>query len=344
MIRQIARCIIFLGLFFNTTGVSAASLQELAIQYAPIFQLQHQETFLPSSVEWYINRVELQYKKSSVVPAGSLHPQLLAHWQPSMGQNLTNTEKADHLALKIPDQHRDEIRAGDLSSASCYTHPHYIDQGRGIEINYVIFFPFNGQAFTKSSLINRIFYHYGVGFHEGDFEHITIRLNAEGSKILGVYYSAHSDEETWLTKDFPVTPENRLISYVALNTHAMYPYSGIIHRRVLTPEWFYKYFHIRKSWTPLIDITDNKGPILDCRQQMTLIESERSENHPWTEFLGRWGSRSSEYYSSTGPGTFTHSSWFINREEIPTASSLRLKKLAIKPEHPLFDDEEEFKK
>lgn len=326
MIRQIARCIIFFAFVLFSPFVSASSLDELAIRYAPIFQFQHQETYLPSSVEWYIHQVELQYNQSRVVPAGSLDPQLIADWQPSTGPNLTPEQKKMGLALKIPDRNQDMIRAGDISTAPCYAHAHYIDQGRGIEINYVLFFPFNGQVFTKSKLINRFFFHSGVGFHEGDFEHITVRLNSNGSKILGIYYSAHSNEETWLTRNFPTTPENRLVSYVALNTHAMYPYSGVIHRKVLTPEWLYKYFNIRRSWTPLIDITDGKGLALDCRQQMTLIHPEHPENHPWTSYYGRWGSKSSEYYSSRGPGTFTQSDWFLNREEIPTSSRLSIMK------------------
>ena len=30
-----------------------------------------------------------------------------------------------------------------------------------------------------------------VGAHDGDWEHVTMRLSADGSKVLGVYYSAH---------------------------------------------------------------------------------------------------------------------------------------------------------
>lgn len=30
-----------------------------------------------------------------------------------------------------------------------------------------------------------------VGAHDGDWEHVTMRLSADGSKVLGFYYSAH---------------------------------------------------------------------------------------------------------------------------------------------------------
>ncbi len=30
-----------------------------------------------------------------------------------------------------------------------------------------------------------------VGAHDGDWEHVTVRLSADASRVLGVYYSAH---------------------------------------------------------------------------------------------------------------------------------------------------------
>ncbi len=30
-----------------------------------------------------------------------------------------------------------------------------------------------------------------MGAHDGDWEHVTVRLSANGSRVLGVYYSAH---------------------------------------------------------------------------------------------------------------------------------------------------------
>ena len=30
-----------------------------------------------------------------------------------------------------------------------------------------------------------------VGAHDGDWEHVTMRLSADGSAVLGFYYSAH---------------------------------------------------------------------------------------------------------------------------------------------------------
>ena len=343
MIRQLSRSFIHLFYFFcliSSSFVQAATLQDIAQRYAPVFYFHSQESYLPSSVDWYVNQVELRYQKNPVVPAGSLNLQNLAEWQPRSGEIIPKSLAEKDLALKIPDQNEDMIRIGDISSATCYTHPHYIDQGRAIEINYILFFPFNGQAFTHSKLINRLFFRFGVGFHEGDFEHITVRVSPDGSKVYGVYYSAHANEETWLTQDIPVTPQGQPLAYVALNTHANYPIAGTIHRRILTPEWIYKYFYIRKSWTPLLDLTDNKGPTLNCREKMTYLDPDHLNDHSWLSFNGRWGSKSSERYSSSGPGTFSHSDWFNNQEDINSTFNLNIKKLKFHSRPHTFSDPE----
>ena len=30
-----------------------------------------------------------------------------------------------------------------------------------------------------------------VGAHDGDWEHVTLRLTADAKRVLGIYYSAH---------------------------------------------------------------------------------------------------------------------------------------------------------
>jgi len=35
------------------------------------------------------------------------------------------------------------------------------------------------------------------GSHEGDWEHITVRVSPDGEKIIGVYMAAHGWEGRW---------------------------------------------------------------------------------------------------------------------------------------------------
>ena len=294
-------------------------LENLANTYAPVFKLHPREQYLPSSVDWYINRVSLQQNDQDIVSAGNLSAQLMAQWS---DQN-TKSPSSAPLFLKIPESNEREIRAGHLQSAVCYAHPHWVDNGRFIEINYILFFPFNGQAFTKLSLINKAFRHYGVGYHEGDFEHITVRLSQDGSQIIGVYYSAHANEDTWVTQNIPFDQNHRILSYVSLNTHAMYPEAKTITRRVPAPEWIFKLVGKKRVWTPLVDITSSEGPELDCQKQMTYLNPDSPKTPEWLSFNGRWGNKSREKYSSAGPMTFSLSGWY-NQSENPEQGVFQL--------------------
>jgi hypothetical protein len=245
-----------------------------------------------------------------VIRAGELTPKRLSEWYPKND----SPPASPHLLIKIPEAQQDSIRAGDLTSTRCYAHPHFIQDGQYIEINYLLFFPFNGQAFTKFPIINKIFRHYGIGFHEGDFEHITVRLSSDGSQLIGVYYSAHANEDTWITQNIPFDYNNRILSYVALNTHAMYPVAKRIKRRIMAPTWISKDLKLKRVWTPLIDFTSDEGHEIDCRNQLTYLNPNTPEEPEWLTFTGRWGSASRERHSSTGPTTPSYSGWYTEHE------------------------------
>ena len=46
---------------------------------------------------------------------------------------------------------------------------------------------YNGSTFVLQSL--------GIGQHEGDLEHVTVRVDAEKGCVLEVFYAAHSNGE-----------------------------------------------------------------------------------------------------------------------------------------------------
>lgn len=64
----------------------------------------------------------------------------------------------------------------------------------------------------------------GMGLHEGDWEHITVRVTPDGNSVEEVYFSQHADGG-W-TKNFDTVAGGRPIAYVAKHSHAMYSKSG----------------------------------------------------------------------------------------------------------------------
>lgn len=65
-----------------------------------------------------------------------------------------------------------------------------------------------------------------LGYHENDIEYISIY--ATNNKIEKVYFSAHSNGQgNWVNwNDCKFSPNNELIIYIALNSHACYNEEG----------------------------------------------------------------------------------------------------------------------
>jgi len=90
-------------------------------------------------------------------------------------------------------------------------------------ISYVIHYIYNGAigcgncCFPASK---------NLGFHNVDRERIKILIDKETKKPVYVYFSAHGAEGKWYSYDKCEKNNGNLIIYVALNSHANYPYSG----------------------------------------------------------------------------------------------------------------------
>jgi len=66
-----------------------------------------------------------------------------------------------------------------------------------------------------------------LGFHNIDRERVKVLFDKETNEPKFVYFSAHSIEDKWYPyEECEKTKNNELIIYVALGSHANYPYSG----------------------------------------------------------------------------------------------------------------------
>jgi len=154
----------------------------------------------------------------------------------ALGNNITNPL----IWLEVPQT--DEYREGDGyeddgSSKGVVTWS-YVDLGDNIlAFNYYYFFPYSGQlsmGMTSSNPGDPPFYPFEVqpfGEHEGDWESVSVMVcaSAETSQPLAANYYSSEGLYTWTTDCsngdcYFYKDTNHIVSFTALNHHAMQPY------------------------------------------------------------------------------------------------------------------------
>lgn len=191
-----------------------AELEQMIEQVGPRYVLHAEESFCPSSVEWFLARARLHRSGGhSTFPAtGKL---------PSGGSD------DGTYWLVIPDEHR----GGDLTSAVAYVNAKYYTYY--IDLQFWFFYPHNGPGkgyldfqsvagTTDSDTIPL----EPMGQHGGDWEHCTVRLELAPRTVLGVYMAAHSGGE-WVQPGKYTEEQGRPVVYSSRNGHGAYKGEGM---------------------------------------------------------------------------------------------------------------------
>lgn len=95
-----------------------------------------------------------------------------------------------------------------------------------IDIKYIFFYPFQMYQTFRVGVLSglstkkRNFEWSRFGRHEADWEHITVRLDPSGQRMLGVFYSQHHGS-VWVEKP-PMVDGTHPVALSALNSHACY--------------------------------------------------------------------------------------------------------------------------
>jgi len=84
------------------------------------------------------------------------------------------------------------------------------------EILYVVYFTYSG-PFSMLGL--------KYGHHDSDLEHVSVRICKKTGKLIGVYYSYHS-EGLWKSADEVEMENGHPVVYVAKSSHGFYPHRG----------------------------------------------------------------------------------------------------------------------
>ncbi len=230
-------------------GLSDELEQELAERFAPLLVFHPDEQYFPSSVPWYLDRVELWF-------GGLCGPRLVLTqpWGPlltgqqeeegvifydedtglthclsdryggrsfSSGYSVdpaTQQPRHSRFYLRIPTG-GENIRRGDPDGSRIYAHvrrgpAHHPDV---VDVTYWFFYPYNPDVCLSS------------GSHEGDWEHVTVRVEGAGSgspRLHAMAFAAHGEPEWRRPGDLETTSDGRPVVYVAKGSHASYASAG----------------------------------------------------------------------------------------------------------------------
>ena len=174
-----------------------------------------------------------------------------------------------------------------LNATPYYTHIDLHSDGR-ILIQYWFFFAYNGD-------LGLIFPIPLVGEHEGDWEHLDVLLNDDGSPTGDVYFAAHGSEGDW-SRDFDRNAEGRPITYSAWHSHASYARKGKHSRYSSTGGFIPDFAFGGTPWNGPVEMVSINPDLL--------VDPKSFEEARWLAWLGDWGSTDGEFTSSpSGPAT-----------------------------------------
>lgn len=252
-------------------------------KFLPILKLHPREDNQPSLVSWLLPRAELRFKghPSPILRKGEVTSYNLDK-QTFNGHSSGGGASVSDFYLDYPhDADLNATRHGNIDEFACYVH---ISRRSPLEIQYYFYYPYNGSIAPVLDIA-----------HEGDWEHITVRVNAQGTAADQIYYHAHDDQHSrWVPAAGHVNGDGRPIVYSAYHTHGCYPSAG--------------------SWptaAPTVnDETAEGGPEIDYYAE----GGWRSLDVPaplfdWVNYNGKWGAPGATEASSGFPGPKYQPEW-----------------------------------
>jgi hypothetical protein len=256
--------------------------QGLVERYAPYVELSATEPYVdrfrPSSIDWFLaNATMRDHEDPTFAIVGPSRADL--HDNPA--------------TTRFLQANSDTILDGNFSTATMYAHVRDASAAAGlgevIDIQYWFFYPNNGATTGPLSPHVNL-----VGAHEGDWEHVTVRVKnwrvAEEAEIVGVFYAAHtSSEGTWVIRrsDTPTHGAYVLVKsthplvFSAWHTHASYECSGTQTRYL---GFANDHCSSGLPWSPAGAVE-----LASVDLDVYLPGDEQAVNEEWLAFAGKWG-------------------------------------------------------
>jgi hypothetical protein len=201
---------------------------ELATRFAPEVRLHSKEQHFPSHVLWYLAnscvKFDTKAREDPILLEDASDLEKLVSLSFAFGvETYTSSSLRKtrfYLTPKV-DISLGQPRETEQNLVPVYAH--VIEEADEIDIQYFFFYSHNG-AIVKS--LSK------AGVHEGDWEHITVRVSKLSFSIIAVYMAAHSNEGRWYTekasvfgsgRGYSVNETGHPVIWAAVYSHASYP-------------------------------------------------------------------------------------------------------------------------
>lgn len=266
-------------------------LNEAIQKYAPILHIHPNENYKPTSVEYFVQNADVLDKAT-----GQKHQAQIA----DLPQGKENKDKFQ-LVLN-----NNAAKSGDFSLAKSYVHAKktsvlYTD------IQFWFFYAYNGHGTfrLKTLAFGQTLWSSNasaepIGEHEGDWEHVTIRINNFTHRPESMYLSQH-DGGAWTPwSELSLTGTQPNV-YSSINGHASYKDCG--------PNYIHHIKIPNSDWSPqaieffLVNETKSGGATLNCAEKHELLNAEylgtdAPEQPSWVNYWGRWGKSSDAHFTA----------------------------------------------
>jgi hypothetical protein len=276
-------------------------------KYTPTIYLHPYDNHHPMAVEEFLSECSMLDSTGKVLKT-SVTPADLSTWSGSSNylQFTNNTFPSEGNDFETGDPIVPAAAAGwGQSNAPIYVKT--IDYGSYIDIKYYMFYGINGfQTFQAGIIVNLktqpyLFDWANFALHQGDWEHVTVRISEDTTRLLGVFYSQHGNA-AWVPN--PQLDGTHPVVYSAWNSHANFPAAGIfIDDVILNSPGL-----IPLSWIKVANITTTTdgGTISSYHQpnpfypngirwtpwqnpnQLVLLDNNAGAAQ-WLAFNGQWG-------------------------------------------------------
>ncbi len=264
--------------------LDAAFEATLTTRFAPLVRLHPRDSYRPSSVEFQVAGSSLSHGSCGTLFASGAVTVANLTGQSCSGQSSGLSSAQTGFVLGASGS----TLNGNTSTAKCYAHVGTSAvSGAAFDVQYWFNYPKNGPAI------------FGIGAHNGDWEHVTVRVNADGATVKSVFFARHGDNTSAQVRTpgdgklaFVSGSTTRPIVYSTQNGHASYPTAGI---------------------QSVTDYTANGGPTLDCSGVNAVNVGEKGlalNGAGWLNYSGVWGSGSN---APSGPAY--HGDWFASARQ-----------------------------
>jgi hypothetical protein len=277
--------------------------KEIAKRYAPIVYLHPRDMNRPSSVEHYLTTVNLIVGEGNATKEmTNVTPEILTQYP----------DKDNYMKFKKdPPTGNNDYETGDLSNIqgnNCnspgYVHFDYDYNDGTYRIVYALFYPFNGYQMFRTSITThrlsskkRNFPLPRFGRHEGDWEHISLKMNKQTNTPIEIIISQHGGHEKKNVGDKKISYEDHTHSkiYSAINSHAHY-----FEKATITLDKVYELAFGCLQWVNVADCTTtdavvtynkkNANDYIKWDLQKNLVFMDDDENvSKWIQYQGRFG-------------------------------------------------------